>query len=345
MSAAIDEADLILDKDHLIEVVACHLNPLSDGRRFDWLYLNAAHGAAKAWISREPSADRICGVAAAFPRRFYSGMDVARAWVLGDFCLDARYRSLGPALRLQRACLSVLESDDAAFCYDFPSASMMAVYKRLGVGTAGQMVRMAKPLRVDRKLKGMIESRVLRGVVSAAGNVLLKWNSPRAVADRSLELSVLDGFCRDEFTALAEENRGEFGICLERSAAYLNWRYVDNPLARHEIVTARRDGRLVGYIVWTQAGEDAAIVDLFGQKDRSVMRCLVAQVTALARERGVQTLSVSMNEGHPWLSLFSEMGFRRRETFPVVIVPSKSFAQKIDSKLTGWYLMQGDRDS
>jgi len=252
---------------------------------------------------------------------------------------------LGPALQLQRACLSVLESGDAAFCYDFPSAGMLAVYQRLRMGVTGQMMRLALPLRVDRQLNKLVASRAVRGALSAAGNALLKWNLPRIEGDRSLKLSILEGRCGDEFTALAEENRGEYGICLERSAAYLNWRYVDNPLARHEIVSAQRDGHLVGYIVWTQTAEDGAIVDLFGQKDRNMMRRLIAQIISLARERGVQTLSVSMNEGHPWLSLFSEMGFRRRESFPVVVIPSKSFKEEIDSKLTGWYLMHGDRDS
>jgi hypothetical protein len=160
-----------------------------------------------------------------------------------------------------------------------------------------------------------------------------------------LEISIQQGSCGEEFTTLAEEQRGKFGICLQRSATYLNWRYVNNPLARHEIVTARRDCRLVGYVVWTHAGEDASIVDLFGEEDSGMVRRLVAEVTALAQKRGVMTLSVSINESHPWRSLFSEMGFRLRDSAPIMIIPSKTFLHKIDPQLTGWYLMQGDRDS
>jgi hypothetical protein len=102
---------------------------------------------------------------------------------------------------------------------------------------------------------------------------------------------------------------------------------------------------LVGYIVWTQTEDDASIIDLFGQKDRNMVQCLIAEVTHLARERGIETLSVSMNEAHPWLPLFLDMGFRRRESSPVMIIPSKTFPYKVDSQLSGWYLMQGDRDS
>jgi hypothetical protein len=39
------------------------------------------------------------------------------------------------------------------------------------------------------------------------------------------------------------------------------------------------------------------------------------------------------------------MGFRLRDSIPVVVIPSNTFPHKIDQQLTGWYLMQGDRDS
>jgi hypothetical protein len=345
MSITVRHANLGPDRDILIETVARYLNPVSDDRRFHWLYLNSGDKPAQAWLAVDTEQNAICGAAGAFPRRFCSGNDEIVGWVLGDFCLDPQYRSLGPALQLQRACLSVLENGQGAFCYDFPSASMVAVYKRLGFSVAGQMLRLAKPLRVDRKVKEMIQNRAAQRVVASIGNTLLKIASPHAKADEVLEIAIQQGTCGEEFTMLAENQRGRFSVCLQRSAAYLNWRYIENPLARHEIITARRDGRLVGYVVWTHAGEDASIVDLFGEEDPEMVRHLIAEITALALKRGMMTLSVSMNEAHPWHSLLSELGFRLRDSAPIMIIPSKTFAQKIDPQLTGWYLMQGDRDS
>jgi hypothetical protein len=141
------------------------------------------------------------------------------------------------------------------------------------------------------------------------------------------------------------ELQGRVGICIQRSAEYLNWRYVRNPVADHEIITARKNGRLLGYVVWTQKEDDALIVDLFAQAEIGIVRRLLAEVVALAQKRSVMTLSASVNESHPWLGVFSELGFHVRESAPVVVVPSKTFAQKLEPQLTGWYLMQGDRDS
>jgi len=339
-------ADLKADRELLIRTLSEYLTPLCGSRRFDWLYSDCPFGRTRAWLAVDEAKNSVIGAAAAFPRRFYLGGIESIGWVLGDFCLASQYRSLGPALQLQRACLGVLEQKDSEFCYDFPSASMVAVYKRLGFSETGVMLRLAKPLRVDRKVKQMITTLPAQRVIASVGNALLKFCSPEADADQSLEISAYQGHCGGEFTALEiEQRRGNCGIWFQRSAGYLNWRYVDNPLAHYEFVTARRKGRLVGYAVWTQKEEDASIVDLFGEDDPGMMRRLIAEVVGLVHNRGLMTVSVSVNESHPWISLFSEMGFRLRESSPVAVIPSKSFTEKIDSKLTGWYLMQGDRDS
>ena len=345
MGIIVRTADLQPARGLLIDVLSRYLTKLYNERRFDWLYNVSPYGQAKAWLAVDDESDRVIGAGAAFPRRFYLGDDEIFAWVLGDFCLDPQYRSLGPALQLQRACLGVMETNQGAFCYDFPSSSMVAVYKRMGFSVTGKMLRLAKPLRVDRKVREMVASPVAQRLVASVGNRLLRMASPKSRADKNWEVSIQQGPCDEEFTDLAHEQRGKLGVFVDRSAEYLNWRYLQNPLAHHEIVTARRGGRLVGYGVWLRTDEDAFIVDIFGEQEPGIVRCLVSEIAALAQRREVMTLSISISESHRWLPLFSEMGFRLRDSGPVMIVPSKAFAKKITPELSGWYLMQGDRDS
>ena len=120
---------------------------------------------------------------------------------------------------------------------------------------------------------------------------------------------------------------------------------MNSPLTSYEIIAARLQGKLKGYTVWTQAEEDATVVDLFGENNPAMVKALLAEVVVRLRNSGVMTVSLWLNESHPWLSLFSEMGFGLRDSVPLMIIPSKTFARKIDPQLTGWYLMQGDRDS
>ena len=86
---------------------------------------------------------------------------------------------------------------------------MVAVYKRLGFSVTGKMLRLAKPLRVDRKVKDIMKNRAARRVVSSVGNTFLKLALPNGQADKTLEMSIQNGPCGDEFTALMHEQRGE----------------------------------------------------------------------------------------------------------------------------------------
>src|SRR5215475_7474769 len=123
MNVAIRAANLESDRRSIIDTLSRFLTPLSDDRRFRWLYENNPHGEACAWVAYSADDDTFVGIAAAFPRRIYMNGEEKLSWVLGDFCVDPQYRSLGPALQLQRACLVAAEAAGLAFCYDFPSKS------------------------------------------------------------------------------------------------------------------------------------------------------------------------------------------------------------------------------
>src|SRR5262245_53715570 len=123
MDLAIRDVQLENDRDELIQFFRENLTKDSNRARFDWLYLQNPYGKARAWLSMDPDG-RTVGAAAAFPRTVWIAGMQRRAWVLGDFCISNRSRSLGPALQLQRACIGSLDND---LWYDFPSRSMMAV--------------------------------------------------------------------------------------------------------------------------------------------------------------------------------------------------------------------------
>ena len=346
MKVAIRLADLKSDKRLLIETLLRFLTPLSDDRRFSWLYENNPHGRARAWVAYSADDDTVVGMSAAFPRRMYLNGHEEVSWVLGDFCINDAYRSLGPALMLQRACLAAVDSREAAFCYDFPSASMMAVYKRLHIYPCGQMVRLAKPLRVDRKVKGLIKSPIVNSALSNAGNLVLRLSERKRRGDSTLTLSPHKGYCGNEFSDLARKIGNRYGACIQRSAEYLNWRYLENPLHRYEFFTARRKGMLLGYAVLLHEGEDAMLVDLFGVEAEVVLSALIGHVVALLMTRGVQTLSAVLAEAHPWRALLERQGFKAREESPMIMyAPSDTESGAGTMKNQNWLFMHGDRDS
>src|ERR1700733_8629357 len=154
MTVSVREANLIADGPVLTDLARRYLAGHACETRFQWLYRENPFGQAQAWIARENS-DKALGMAAVFPRRMYCNGNVITGCVLGDLCVSPEYRSLGPALQLQRACLASARSGSFALAYDFPSTTMLAVYRHLGVQPACTSTRSVKALRAETYARGL----------------------------------------------------------------------------------------------------------------------------------------------------------------------------------------------
>jgi GNAT superfamily N-acetyltransferase len=346
MSDRIRRADPETDRALLIELLSQNLTPEAGGRRFDWLYLDSPHGRARVWVVTEGDTGRGLGVAAAFPRRLFVHGRLRDGYVLGDFAIEPRHRNLGLALQLQRASLDQLAVSSTSPAYDFPSDRMMAIYRRMRLSPASQMIRWAKPLRTDRKIKGSVKSAELASLLAAPLNVLLKWTDFSTHLKTEWTIAKQVGACTEEFTHLAHSIGSQYGSCVERSAEHLNWRYLQHPLVPHELWTARRDAKLAGYVVFSHTGDDARIVDLFGFSDTEMWTALVAQVVSLVRVRGAVTLSISATASSPWSARLKKWGFRLREGSPFLVCGTAPAKNGVDPDSNdSWFVTEGDRES
>ncbi len=347
MRIVVHPADLEADREVIVETLRRYLTPRASARRYDWLYRDNPHGRARAWIARDTTNETLVGVAAAFPRRVILSGVPHLAWVLGDFCVSERYRSLGPALQLQRALLvAAAEEQGLAGWYDFPSQNMAAVYKRLGVLEQASLIRMAQPLRVDRALALALGNTQLARWMAPIGNLWLALGVQLKGAGASVSIEAHIGKFGDEFTRLACEASPSYDACIERSAEYLNWRFAENPLERYECLVAREFGRLTGYALFTHTAEDAILVDLFGLKQESILGGLLRGLAKVLQKRRVETISAPIVEGHPWRNVLLQAGYRVREASPFVVCPGPSSpAPMFKAPQGSWYLMHGDRDS
>src|SRR5260370_4544872 len=221
---------------------------------------------------------------AAFPRRFLIRGVETVGWVLGDFSVSDRNRSLGPALQLQRACLGGLGRGGMPIFYDFPSENMMAIYRRLGIESQRRMIRFAKLLRGDQKVGETIKVPWLRRSLGSFANFLLSLEArrPRWIAD--CVISAHTGPCGEEFSRLAHKVSSKYDMCVQRSAEYLNWRYLAHPNRHHEILKLDSKAELLAYVVFTRTAADASIVDLFGMDDADLLSTLLQALVNLLRE-------------------------------------------------------------
>jgi GNAT acetyltransferase-like protein len=341
---AIRAGDLGADQHLAVETFARCLNPHYDNARFDWVYRQNPHGRGRLWVATDPEDGNVVGIAGAFPRRMRVSGRAELAWVLGDFCVGEAYRAVGPALALQRACLAEVTAGVIPFCYDFPSSGMMAVYRRLGIKPLGRMVRLIRPLSVEARLRELVGSKTVTRHLSALAGVFLAPRDGQRPGVPGREISLHEAPFGDEFTQFCRRQAEQQVVMVERSAEYLNWRYLANPLHRHEVMTARQAGRLAGYAVFRQDREVMTLVDVFAGGDAGMVAELVHHAVVLAWQRGLKATSISLLESSAWIQSLKRAGFRERETSPVVVYASKEAWPEVGDE-RAWLLLPGDRDS
>ncbi|HWR17296.1 MAG TPA: hypothetical protein VN577_20875 [Terriglobales bacterium] len=293
-------------------------------------------GEAKVWkyVSSE---GQLIGVAAAFPRYIQGPAGVSTGYVLGDFCISSKHRALGPALKLQKACMQGI-AETGAVAYDLPSHVMQAVYTRIGVKTAMQVARYARPLRTGKIVRERLGNSVLSGLVAAVLDFGIGLTLPRQQCP-ALSIEKHPGPFGNEFTELASRTGARWGTCVRRSGEYLSWRYLQHPYAEFVTWTARHNGKLLAYVVTAQEQSVTRIVDLFGGEALEPLQALVTKVIRTAHHAGQSTVSFCIPAAHPWCNWLSKLGFRPREASAAVVLDPGSQGSG------DWLILDADRES
>ncbi len=320
MALELHPVDLAAERKPLLSLLQRNLPELDHARRFDWLYLNNPAGRAWAWFLRVDGMEAPVGVASVFPRPVWLGAQVRTSGHVGDFAVDAAYRSLGPAVLLQRATFGPVDEGALAFCYDCPPHDKgIATFRRLGMSPSCRMLRHAKPLRVDRVVRRHVRLAALASATSWLGNAALRaWRRPR-FRTHGIEVAVHSGPFGEEFSELDGAIGGLGTIRGRRSADELNWRYRDDPLHEYVVIVARRAGRLLAFASLLVSGADAFLVDLFGRSLPDVAVPLTAAATDMLRRTNVQTLHAFASDRSGLAELLRSVGFRYRSAGPHVV--------------------------
>jgi hypothetical protein len=343
MKVSIRNADIAREKAQLTELLHRHLNPLTDERRFEWLFLNGPAGPAEIWVATSDDTGEIIGSGAALPRRMFRRGEEVTGCVFADFWIDPGHRVLGPAVKLQRACLGAVDSGRFALAIDFPRQSMAAVYKRLNVPTAHAVVRMTRPLRLNRQLSQRLGNARAADLAARLANAVLRTRDAVLLRPRRFDVSLSPVDFGDEFTQLARALAGARELWVARTAEYLNWRFRDHFHLRFELLTARQHARLAGYAVLLERETSIDVVDLSWGTDRALLNDLLARTVQVARERDKDAVNVPMIDTAPAFADLANAGFHPRERQPFIVYEGSGRTSGVDvQSRSDWLFTAGD---
>ncbi len=315
MKFVVRSVDLTSDREDLIKVQARNLPEIDHRRRFEWLYRRNPAGEGLAWFAGLKDSGKIIGVASVFPTTLWIGENKKTCGQVGDFAVDSGYRSLGPAMALQRATFEPVDCGKLALCYDCPPHEAgMAPFRRMGMKASAHVHRYVRLVRTGPWLArriGVAES-LVAPFAAVVDRLMAMWPKPK---DKGVEIESYPGAFGEEFTELDRRVGGrERVIRSRRNAEDLNWRYRSDPLRTYEVLTARRDGELVGFLICAASQRGGEVVDLFSADMSGTSLPLLESAASTFRRNGLESLQASVTDKEVGGRFLRQARFHSRES-------------------------------
>ena len=338
MTPALRQASLSEDREELISMLEKHFPTFSMRTHFHWRHEGNPAGPGWSWMVYDRDTGTAGAMTSLFPRPMYVDGRKVLCGQVGEFVVNPAYRSLGPAMMLQRASFGPVDNGELEFCYDCPPHDKgMSTFIRLGIRPSCELTRYALLLKSDQ----VVEKRLGKGPwtkpVTGSINLLLK-ATRRHRKSTGLEIETLNGNFDEEFTSLDDTVPSANKVRSCRSAKILNWRYRECTDLDIEVLVARRGGAVVAFLACIiYPDRRACICDLFGHELSETGLALLDALVDLCTRRNVLCIEGYCPKESELEHLFKLSGFHARENAARVVAYTKSSeVSKILNSATAW---------
>ncbi len=345
MSYSVLAADMERDSETILGLWSRNL-PEAARERYPWLY---TAGPAIGWIARDEAGCAV-GSTGLMHRKVKLLNETVAAGQAVDMNVDRGHRSLGPAMALQRAVTGMVGNGKLRMVYALPNDRSEPVLHRAGYRAFGQLQRWAKPLVSEPLLRTRLRWSVVRRPLAGAIDSVLKIRSPEMWTRPPQGLYFHRIYRFDpRFDDLWHTAGPRFPVAGERTGAYLDWRWRQNPGLKHEIVgLCDRESRLLAYAVYSRRG-NVVYLDDFLFSEIWQLEQVLAELLRIARRTRAEAL-ITVYLGSPQVeALLERFGFWRRPGHWNALVyvdprhPASADARIYDS--ANWHLTRADLDT
>jgi len=149
------------------------------------------------------------------------------------------------------------------------------------------------------------------------------------------------------FDHLWDQVRDDYRIIVKRDSTYLQWRYVENPVASYRILAYVSGQEVLGYAVLKWFRQEMHIVDILTVQDGGVVgEHLVYGAIEMARQSSASAVSLWINVTNPLHRVLERMGFQNEAPVTYfgacILRPDLVGGDALDYR--NWYLTMGDSD-
>jgi hypothetical protein len=289
--------------------------------KWRWQYVENPCGPARIFLYEKDR--KIVGHFALMPVALKCGEREILSGKAENGMMHKRYRGFGNHfVKLVREGIHESFQDGMSLCWGFAGPMILRPQIAAGFRHLGRVAQRIKVIDGDRFFHEFIRPRIGEGFFKKrtygmfpflfrAFDGLTNFKSRK----KGLEIKRVNR-CDERFDVLWDEVKEAFGMTIVRSSSFLNWRFVDNPNAKSEILTAEKHGELKGYIVLNTLEKKGFKVGFIGDllfQERSVAGVLLdAAIDSFKKEKAVCISMLWIEGGRMYESL---RGLVRRKGF------------------------------
>jgi hypothetical protein len=223
---------------------------IGDPRFLSWLYDLNPRGPAIEFMAK--SGDSVTGHIAVLPQRYKVGQDAVYGGVVVNAITHPDFRGRGIFMVLHEELFQSPPAKGIAFSFGFANLnSEKGCFRHLGYQELGRLPFWILPFNLPRILAAQASRKgaAWRAAARAAQPFVKLWSTarrPRGPGSIAVENVKELG---PEFDDLWPAASAGTENILVRDRAFLDWRFIRSPTRRYDVFAARKNGRLVGYLV------------------------------------------------------------------------------------------------
>lgn len=216
---------------------------ISDPGYLQWQYAANPSGPALIQLARDAETDRLAGQYAVIPLGFKAdGQTVTGALSLNTLTRQA-YKGQGIFTGLAQAVYQDCAAQGVQFCYGFPNPNSYPGFtKKLGFSDLGRIPLLLRPLNPQALVRKKIGTWLVPLALPFQFFFRLRKQPPAEDGDNSYEVYQLTSFDLSEFDAFWLKIQHKYPIMGIRDAAFIRWRYFENPYRDYQLYGIRRKG-------------------------------------------------------------------------------------------------------
>ena len=323
-----------------------HVTTRNAARRYQWLYRKNPAGRAFTWVCEDDG--QIVGWTSIFPRAFVVDGRVLAGSIGCDAYVLPSHRRRGIAVELHRASRESMARGEVPFRFMCgpPVTENLRALVKAGARIVCTLRHLSLPLS-PRGLLWMLHMHGERAVRAAEASRLLgaALGGTRYFASRGgrgLEVRRVHEV-GPAFDRLWERRAPRLRICGVRDAAWLEWRYLYNPVCAQLLVAIELGGELLGWAALEFAEQGCLLVDHLLPLDPELGSRALGALIAYVAGRGACRIVVRQNVDGPYAQLFRRhgfvAGFSREE---VQILSGTALGMRAFEAPAAWQIQSGD---